>query len=422
MASEIPLPMPKMSMTMETGELIGWSVSEGDTIKSGDVRRRGADRQGRHGGGVACRRGNGPDRGAARRRRRRGRAYRVHPQRVRRPDGGAVRSSAGRRQRAGNSRVRCRRRMARSGTALPAGRRLRRRCPGRARCPAVPLARRRAAELRVSLDDVRATGPGGVITVDDVEHAAAGNGAAKPVAAPAAAAAAPAAPAAPAAQPAVPPSTPARPAAAAASAPAPDGAAGADPGFADALAPRRRAIRAATARVMTASTAMPQFTVFVELDLEAASQARNKIGWTTLLMRGLARAIRGYPQVNAGWDPRGERTSGTQRCRRCCAGHGLRGRPAGAGHPRSRSDARRRAGRAGACDGQPGEDRETQRRGHPGRHHHAVQPGWLRCSLVHQSAHATSGHGAVGGRDHTASGRRPRRARGSPGHDGRPDD
>ena len=29
--------MPKMSMTMETGEVVGWSVSVGDTIAAGDV-------------------------------------------------------------------------------------------------------------------------------------------------------------------------------------------------------------------------------------------------------------------------------------------------------------------------------------------------------------------------------------------------
>ncbi len=53
---------------------------------------------------------------------------------------------------------------------------------------------------------------------------------------------------------------------------------------------------------MTASASIPQFTVFTELDLEGASRVRGRIGWTTLLMRGLARAIRQYPQVNAGWD------------------------------------------------------------------------------------------------------------------------
>ena len=34
---EVPLVMPKMSMTMETGEVVGWRVSVGDTIAAGDV-------------------------------------------------------------------------------------------------------------------------------------------------------------------------------------------------------------------------------------------------------------------------------------------------------------------------------------------------------------------------------------------------
>jgi pyruvate dehydrogenase E2 component (dihydrolipoamide acetyltransferase) len=53
---------------------------------------------------------------------------------------------------------------------------------------------------------------------------------------------------------------------------------------------------------MIASATVPQFTVFAEFDLEAASRVRRRIGWSTLLMRALARAIRAYPQVNAGWD------------------------------------------------------------------------------------------------------------------------
>ena len=37
MAREVPLFMPKMSMTMETGELLSWAKSEGDVVKAGDV-------------------------------------------------------------------------------------------------------------------------------------------------------------------------------------------------------------------------------------------------------------------------------------------------------------------------------------------------------------------------------------------------
>ena len=53
---------------------------------------------------------------------------------------------------------------------------------------------------------------------------------------------------------------------------------------------------------MTVSAAVPQFTIFAELDLEPLGQVRNKIGWTTLLIRGLARALRKHPHINTGWD------------------------------------------------------------------------------------------------------------------------
>ncbi|TKV56082.1 hypothetical protein FDO65_21085, partial [Nakamurella flava] len=165
--------------------------------------------------------------------------------------------------------------------------------------PTVPRARRRAAELRVKLENVTATRADGVITVEDVEKAAQAT-APTPVAAPAPVAAAPVAAPAPAAAPARPAPAPAP--AAAAPAPAAAATGDADPGFADALAARRRSIRSAVARTMTSSAAVPQFTVFAELDLDAAARARGRIGWTTLLLRALSRALRNNPQVNAGWD------------------------------------------------------------------------------------------------------------------------
>ena len=33
----IPINMPKMSMTMETGTLVEWSVKVGDTVNDGDL-------------------------------------------------------------------------------------------------------------------------------------------------------------------------------------------------------------------------------------------------------------------------------------------------------------------------------------------------------------------------------------------------
>ena len=170
--------------------------------------------------------------------------------------------------------------------------------------PAVPFARRRASQLRVSLVDVIPTGRDGIITVADVEHAAAHrdskgrdskgrDGAAQNPTATTAPAATPAAATPPAPAPAAPPAAPAP------AAPTPGDT---DPGFADLLAGRRKAIRTAVARTMSTSAAVPQFTVFAEIDLEAAARARNGIGWTTLLVRGLARALRGHPAVNCGWD------------------------------------------------------------------------------------------------------------------------
>ena len=296
MANEVPLPMPKMSMTMETGELLSWSIAAGDTVKAGDVvaevqtDKVDMEVESPVDGIVArivAQPGDVVDVGAPI-------AFILSeaddmlaglfdPP----PDVASEPATPGSdvaptgQDRTGAARA--------PKAATPVSR--------KGPLPAVPLARRRAAELKVSLEDVRATGPGGVITVEDVELAGSSNGSAKPAAPAAAAPAAAAAPVTPAATPVAAPQPPAAPAPATA-APAADG----DPAFADALAPRRKAIRSAVARTMIASATVPQFTVFAEFDLEAAGRVRRRIGWSTLLMRALARAIRAYPQVNAGWD------------------------------------------------------------------------------------------------------------------------
>jgi pyruvate dehydrogenase E2 component (dihydrolipoamide acetyltransferase) len=72
-----------------------------------------------------------------------------------------------------------------------------------------------------------------------------------------------------------------------------------DPAFADALAARRRSVRAAVTRAMTASAAVPQFTVFADLDLEPLTAERGRIGWTALLVRALAVTLRDAPTLNA---------------------------------------------------------------------------------------------------------------------------
>src|SRR5581483_7967418 len=74
-----------------------------------------------------------------------------------------------------------------------------------------------------------------------------------------------------------------------------------DPGFADALAERRRAIRAVVSRRMAESAAVPQFTVFADIDLEALDRARDGVGWTGLWARGLAHVVRRHPVLNQLW-------------------------------------------------------------------------------------------------------------------------
>jgi pyruvate dehydrogenase E2 component (dihydrolipoamide acetyltransferase) len=121
---------------------------------------------------------------------------------------------------------------------------------------AVPLARRRARELGVDLNSVEGTGPGGTVRLADVARAAAHTQ--TPAAAPAA--------------------------------------------RSDASAARkRRSARAAVARKMTASAAVPQFTVYRRLDLETLAASRGRRGWTPLLTKAFAHVLRDEPMLNAQW-------------------------------------------------------------------------------------------------------------------------
>lgn len=128
---------------------------------------------------------------------------------------------------------------------------------------AVPRARGLANEHGIDLTRVTGTGPEGLIRVDDVE-----------------ALIRPAAVAAPAARPA------AQPAAAAA------------PVSGD----RKAAIRAAVARKMTPSAEIPQFTVWREIELDAANAGRRGLSWTTVLLRAYAAALRDVPDLLCRWE------------------------------------------------------------------------------------------------------------------------
>ncbi len=320
MAREVPLLMPKMSMTMESGELLGWLKAEGDTIAAGDpvaeVQTDKVDMEVEApvsgvlvrivaqpgstldvGAPIAFISSESddlmeglfdaaPDSGA-------GDAESTGAAAT--APGAAAQSTAAKasepvtpnsdvppadRQNPPPAADADRSSENASAQATPVSR--------RGPIPAVPFARRRAAQLRVALDTVTATGANGVITVDDVEKAAAAVDSGAESASgkdrqPAAAEPTPAPAPAPAAAP-----TPA--------------ASDADPGFAAALAPRRKAIRTAIARTMTASAAVPQFAVFADLDLEAVNPLRNRTGWTTLLLRALSIGLRRHPHINAGWD------------------------------------------------------------------------------------------------------------------------
>jgi pyruvate dehydrogenase E2 component (dihydrolipoamide acetyltransferase) len=113
---------------------------------------------------------------------------------------------------------------------------------------AVPRARGLARERGVDLGAVAGSGPEGRVTVRDVEQAS-------------------------------------RPAAATARA-----------------KDRSAMIRAAVARKMTESAAVPQFTVWRDIVLDEADGRRKGVSWTTALLRAYAGALREVPDLTNRWD------------------------------------------------------------------------------------------------------------------------
>jgi pyruvate dehydrogenase E2 component (dihydrolipoamide acetyltransferase) len=127
--------------------------------------------------------------------------------------------------------------------------------------PAVPRARGLARDLGVDLATVTASGPEGLVRVADVEAVA-------PASQPAAASAAVTERSQPATK----------------------------------QTDRRAAIRAVVARTMTPSAAIPQFTVWRELHLDAADATRNGLSWTTVLLRTYAASLREVPELLSRWE------------------------------------------------------------------------------------------------------------------------
>ena len=135
--------------------------------------------------------------------------------------------------------------------------------------PAVPRARALAREHGIDLAAVDATGPDGLVRVQDVEGAM------------------------PAAAPAPPAPTPAPTPAPAPAASAAKPTSGLD---------RTAAIRAAVARTMTPSAAIPQFTVWREVTLDTADATRQGLSWTTVLLRAYAAGLRDVPDLLCRWE------------------------------------------------------------------------------------------------------------------------
>lgn len=298
--AEIPLTMPKMSMTMEEGTITEWHVSEGDQIAKGDVvavvmtdkvdmevespaagvieellHAEGdvvavGDRialiaseeedllgdlfSGDGGGAEAAAEAAGhepqpPAQGAAS-------AHPADPT----PDAGGS-------------------------EAAPEG----------PMPPAVPLARKLAKDHGLDLRALTATGPHGTVRVKDVKEAIASSGAQR-LSAEDASASAPAraqpAPSADATSPAGSAPAPAAPVVDA----APEELLG---------SARERRTRQLTARAMSTTPLIPQFTAFRTMDLSSAARARTGvlkgISWTTLLLRAYSLLLRADPQLNGSW-------------------------------------------------------------------------------------------------------------------------
>jgi pyruvate dehydrogenase E2 component (dihydrolipoamide acetyltransferase) len=150
------------------------------------------------------------------------------------------------------------------------------------RIRAVPLARSIAADRGIDLRDVTPTGPWHTIRVSDLDshtRQASSSDAAAPVVAPPAPA-----PVVP-----VPSATPEPPR--------------------DPEAARRRRARLQLAKVMSVSATVPQFTAYAEVDLEAASAVRHSllggVSWTVVLVRAQARALEAVPALLQHWEESG---------------------------------------------------------------------------------------------------------------------
>jgi pyruvate dehydrogenase E2 component (dihydrolipoamide acetyltransferase) len=309
--AEIPLTMPKMSMTMEEGTITEWQVAEGDQIAKGDVvavvmtdkvdmevesPAAGVVAKLLHaegdvvavGGHIALITseeedllgdlfaGDGGGAGA-------------EADGAGAADGRAATDTAADAASGGPTAGAA---PAPGGAPAPA--------PDGPLPPAVPLARKLARDHGLDLRSLTPTGPHGTVRVKDVKEAIAATGAervgsGKPPAEPSSEAPA-AAPASSA------PASAASPSAGAAALAAPVVEASPEELLGSA---RERRTRQLTARAMSTTPLIPQFTAFRAMDLSTAARARTGvlkgISWTTLLVRAYALLLRGNAQLNGSW-------------------------------------------------------------------------------------------------------------------------
>jgi pyruvate dehydrogenase E2 component (dihydrolipoamide acetyltransferase) len=168
--------------------------------------------------------------------------------------------------------------------------------------PAVPAARGVAEQHNVDLAAVTPTGPGNTVRVADVEAVVA-----EQSATPASSASAPAAP--PAAARVAPAQAAPAPAAAPAPGPAPAAPAAPPANAVDAAEARRVRTRKQVAKVMSASALVPQFTAYLDLDLSAVAAVRETTlggaSWTAILVRAQAIAVAENAALNGTWTDEG---------------------------------------------------------------------------------------------------------------------
>ena len=173
--------------------------------------------------------------------------------------------------------------------------------------PVVPGARSRAAQLKIDLATITGTGTGGLITMADVDRAAqaiatkAPSSAQRSAVVPTATGATLPAASYVSAAPPVPDAPPTGSPPLSTAGPRLDGARPDGARFDSALETYRRSVRQTVARVMTESATVPQFTAYADLDLRPLAAARRGIGWTTLLAVAFAKTLRLHLELASTW-------------------------------------------------------------------------------------------------------------------------